>query len=132
MPKIYRPTRDSTLSYAEELRRQDEASGFAVRHVVWGPDAGSADTNEKARTILFAQWEVERGYCATIHTLDQWTLRDACRRAKGRLYRFLDWIFDIRNPYAKDDGDEHHTMGRYRRVWNYLHGNRDGISFHRR
>ena len=87
--------------YAKELEDRDAAMGLVKRHVFWGPDAAMMTEDERARVLLHAEWQVERGHAARIQNLDRWTVGYCWRLRKSEFKRAFDWARGVRNPYAR-------------------------------
>jgi hypothetical protein len=95
------------MSFVEELRQRDEATGLDSRYVIWGPKAETLTENEKARIVLALDWENDRGWIPSTtgnHFANAWAV------FKAKLYRAIDWVFGIENPYKEP---LHDPIGRH-------------------
>lgn len=90
------------MSFVEELRERDEAMGLTTKYVIFGPRAETLTENEKARIILALDWEIDRGWNPSTHGN---RLTRAWAGFKAKLYRVIDWVFGIENPYKEPIND---------------------------
>lgn len=88
------------MSFAQELADKDRDLDLVHRHVNWGPRAANMSADDRARVILSAQWQIERGHSPMVENLDRWTPGDEWRAWVSRWWRFADWVRGIRDPYS--------------------------------